>query len=72
MLTDYMVKCPHPDCRWTGSLLPSRNREAWLSAAPKTREVVFECPRCRREWHAQLVGEDVRNLPLEEPALHGA
>src|SRR5262249_56654086 len=32
MLTDYMVTCPHVGCHWSGSLLPSRNREAWLSA----------------------------------------
>jgi hypothetical protein len=70
MLTDYMVHCPH--CRWSGSLLPSRNREAWRSAVPSTHEVVFECPRCRGEWHARLVGDDVRPLPLEEVALHEA
>jgi hypothetical protein len=66
VLTDYMVTCPYPNCRWSGSLLPSRNRDAWLSAAPTTHHVVFECPRCRREWRAELVGEDVHPLPLEE------
>jgi hypothetical protein len=72
MLTDYMVTCPHPGCHWSGSLLPSRNREAWRAAAPTTHHIVFECPRCHGEWHAELVGDDVRPLPLEELALPGA
>ena len=73
MLTDYMVTCPHVGCHWSGSLLPSRNREAWLSAIPKTRIIIFECPRCHGEWHAEVVGDDARPLPLdsEELALHG-
>jgi hypothetical protein len=72
MLTDYMVRCPHPGCRWSGSLLPSGNREAWRSATPATNEVTFECPRCRGVWHAVLVGDDVRPLPLDELVSPGA
>jgi hypothetical protein len=69
MLTDYMVTCPHAGCRWSGSLLPSRNRDAWLTAIPRTNEIVFECPRCHREWRAKLVGDDVHPLPLNEVAV---
>jgi hypothetical protein len=74
MLTDYMVTCPHVGCHWSGSLLPSRNREAWLSAIPQTRTIVFECPRCHGAWYAEVVGDDARPLPLatEELALHEA
>ena len=32
MLTDYMVTCPYPGCRWFGSLFPQGNREAWKPA----------------------------------------
>ncbi len=71
MLTDYMVTCPHPGCHWSGSLLPSRNREAWRAATPTTHDIVFECPRCRREWHAELVGDDARPLPLEDLVTPG-
>ena len=71
MLTDYMVTCPYPGCRWSGSLLPSRNREAWRAAIPTTNEVVFECPRCHGEWRARLVGDDAVPLPLGESALAG-
>jgi hypothetical protein len=69
MLTDYMVTCPHPGCHWSGSLLPSRNRDAWRSALPTTHDVTFVCPRCGGEWHAELVGDDVRPLPLEDLAV---
>jgi hypothetical protein len=65
MLTDYMVSCPLPGCGWSGSLLPSQNREAWRNAAPTTHEVLFRCPRCGGEWRAELVGDDIRPLPLE-------
>ncbi len=71
MLTDYMVTCPYPGCHWSGSLLPSRNREAWRAATPTTHDIVFECPRCHREWHAELVGDDARPLPLEDLVLPG-
>src|SRR5262249_30333986 len=66
MLTDYMVKCPHLGCNWSGSLLPKGNHEAWRAAVPTVRAVTFECPRCHREWHGQVIGDDVKPLPLEE------
>jgi hypothetical protein len=69
MLTDYMVTCPQAGCRWSGSLLPSRNRDAWLSALPATTMVVFQCPRCRREWTAHLIGDE---LVKEHEELVGA
>ena len=68
MLTDYLVKCPHSNCGWFGSLFPKGNREAWLAAVPSVREVTFECPRCHGEWHAQVIGDDVKPLPVEELA----
>jgi len=66
MLTSYWVTCPHPHCKWSGSLLPDSNAEAWRNASPRLATVTFHCPRCRREWRARQCGEDVRNLPLEE------
>jgi hypothetical protein len=65
MLTDYLVHCPHEGCNWRGSLFPKGNREAWRPATPTQNRIVFECPRCRREWHARIVGEDAIALPLE-------
>lgn len=69
MLTDYLVKCPHSGCGWFGSLFPKGNREAWRAAVPSVREVTFECPRCHGEWHAQVIGDDVKALPLEDLAV---
>ena len=66
MLTDYMVKCPHHGCGWSGSLLPKGNRDAWRAALPTVHEVAFECPRCHTEWHAEVIGDDVKPLPLVE------
>ena len=68
MLTDYMVRCPHPGCGWHGPLFPLGNRDAWKPAVPGVNEVVFDCPRCHGEWHARVVGDDVKPLPLPEPA----
>ena len=72
MLTDYMVKCPHLGCNWAGSLLPRNNREAWRAAVPTIQEVTFECPRCHGEWHAQVIGDDVKPLPVVETAASWA
>jgi len=65
MLTSYLVRCPHPDCRWSGCLLPHEHLEAWRGALPDCSETMFECPRCRRSWQARIVGDDVVPLPLE-------
>jgi hypothetical protein len=69
MLTSYLVRCPHVGCDWFGSLLPRNDPEAWRGSSPRLSEVVFQCPHCEGEWRARVVGDDVENLPLEEPAL---
>ena len=67
MLTDYVVSCPN--CRWSGCLLPSTNRQPRQGALPAVKIVCFACPRCREEWHAQVIGDDVKPLPREEEDL---
>lgn len=69
MLTDYLVSCPHFGCNWRGSLLPEGNQEAWRTAVPRVREVVFCCPRCGGTWHAEIMGDDVRPLPVTDSAM---
>jgi hypothetical protein len=66
MLTSYLVKCPHFDCNWSGSLLPSRDTDSWRGSVPTTSTAVFECPHCHAEWRAKIVGDDVVPLPLDE------
>jgi hypothetical protein len=72
MLTSYLVHCPHAGCNWFGSLLPAANAEAWRSATPTTKVVVFECPQCHGQWQARVVGDDVKALPLQELATVSA
>jgi hypothetical protein len=66
MLTSYLVKCPHFNCGWFGSLLPSRDTDSWRGSIPTTSIAVFECPNCQHTWRARVVGDDVVPLPLEE------
>ncbi len=70
MLTSYLVRCPQAGCGWRGSLLPSRDKDSWRHSVPTVPIAVFECPKCRHEWRAQIVGDDVKPLPQEslEPA----
>jgi hypothetical protein len=70
MLTDYIVHCPHVGCGWYGPLFPRGNRADFLPARPNCRVVAFECPRCRGEWHAEVIGDDVKPLPVEELVAH--
>jgi hypothetical protein len=68
MLTSYLVKCPHAGCDWFGSLLPRENTDSWYGAVPSVPEAVFECPQCRRRWHARVRGDDLETVSLEESA----
>jgi hypothetical protein len=64
MLTSYLVSCPHLGCGWFGSLLPSHSPG---SPPVVTGSVVtFHCPQCETEWRAQVIGDDVHSLPLED------
>jgi hypothetical protein len=66
MLTSYLVKCPHFNCNWSGSLLPSRDTDSWRGSVPTTPIAVFECPQCHNGWRARVVGDDVVQLPLDD------
>ncbi len=66
MLTSYLVKCPRVGCGWFGSLLPNRDTDSWRGPMPTVAVAVFECPSCRQEWRARVVGDDVVPLPVED------
>jgi hypothetical protein len=68
MLTSYRVSCPHAGCDWIGSLLPQTDTQAYLGAVVSAKVVVFQCPKCERQWRAKVVGDDVIRLPLESRA----
>jgi hypothetical protein len=66
MLTSYLVKCPHFNCNWFGSLLPTQDTDSWSGAIPTTPVAVFECPQCQRRWRARIKGDDVEALPVDD------
>ncbi|HZT82106.1 MAG TPA: hypothetical protein VFA26_17900 [Gemmataceae bacterium] len=69
MLTSYWVRCPHLGCNWSGNLLPQGDTRLFTAAVPGTKVVVFQCPTCQGQWKGQVVGDDVRPLPLEQTAV---
>lgn len=66
MKTSYHVKCPQPNCGYSGNLLPIDNMDSWCGAVPAVTVANFQCPRCRVEWKAKVKGDDVENLPIEQ------
>jgi hypothetical protein len=69
MLTIYWVTCPHAGCKWSGTLLPLTDTQAFRPALPTTRTIMFQCPRCTGQWRGRVVGDDVIPLPLEQKAV---
>lgn len=66
MLTNYPVRCPYEGCGWRGTLFPLDSAVVCRTAQPTNRTISFECPKCRRDWKARVVGEDAVNLPLKQ------
>ncbi len=67
MLTSFLVRCPHDDCKWTGNLIPRKDAEQWHGQTPTTARptVVFHCAKCRREFRGQIIGDDVKIIAAE-------
>lgn len=73
MLTSYAVKCPRPDCQWSGNLLPEHAQDIWKGAMPTTPELAFHCPRCGVRWHVHVAHDDLEGLAeIERGSLVGA
>ena len=66
MTTDYLVKCPHMNCHWFGSLPATFDDSVGCGTTMNVSIVAFQCPRCRQIWPARLIGDDLETLPLEE------
>lgn len=65
MSTGYLVKCPHAHCNWFGELPAQPDPDAWREPVMTIPLVVFECPRCGKEWRARVIGNDIEALPVE-------
>jgi hypothetical protein len=63
MLTSYPVACPHEDCGWSGSLVPSLLRGGSDSEITSMHRAWFCCPRCQRDWEVRITNDKVTVLP---------
>jgi hypothetical protein len=66
MLTSYPVACPHENCDWTGSLLPSILRGGPDAEIVSMQRAWFRCPRCQRDWEVRIADDRVTVLPAVE------
>ncbi len=67
MLSSYPVICPHPECNWTGNLVPSQIRGGADAEIASLQRAWFLCPSCQRNWEMRIQGEKVVGLPVSEP-----
>ena len=65
MFTRYLVNCAHLGCGWSGRLWPKLESDSRSSSVVGVLMVSFECPRCREEWQARIIGNEVESLPVE-------
>jgi hypothetical protein len=63
MLSSYPVKCPHEDCGWAGSEVPSPAQGGAGSEIASGRRAWFRCPRCGRDWEVLMEDDKVTVLP---------
>lgn len=64
MLTSYPVTCPHENCGWTGSLLPSVVRGGESSEVASMQRAWFQCLRCGRDWEVRITNDRVTVAPV--------
>jgi hypothetical protein len=66
MLSSYSVACPHENCNWTGSLVPSHVRGGTEAEIVSTHRAWFCCPGCQRDWEVRITNDRVTVLPAVE------
>jgi hypothetical protein len=59
MLSSYSVACPHDDCGWTGSLVPSLAQGGKDAEIASKQRAWFQCPRCQRDWEVRITDDRV-------------
>jgi hypothetical protein len=69
MLSSYPVACPHENCGWTGSLVPSHLRGGVDAEIASMQRAWFRCPRCQRDWEVRIKDDKVTVLPAVEHSL---
>ena len=63
MVGHYSMACPHENCGWTGSLVPSGVPGAGGAEVASGQRAWFQCPRCARSWKVLMSGDRVMILP---------
>jgi hypothetical protein len=69
MLSSYPVACPHKDCGWAGSLVPSLVRGGAGEEIATMQRAWFRCPRCQGDWEVRITNDRVTVVPASE---HGS
>lgn len=59
MLTSYSVSCPHEDCDWNGSLMPSVRQGGEDAEIDSGHRAWFQCPSCDRDWEVRITNDRV-------------
>ena len=66
MLSSYPVACPHANCGWDGSLVPSLLRGGPGAEIVSLHRAWFRCPRCQLDWEVRITDDRVKVLPAVE------
>ncbi|HJT76792.1 MAG TPA: hypothetical protein VJ739_06280 [Gemmataceae bacterium] len=75
MLSSYPVACPHANCGWAGSLVPSLLRGGPDAEIMSMHRAWFRCPRCQADWEVRITHDQVMVVPAVERGSafrHGA
>ena len=64
MLSSYPVVCPHENCGWSGSLIPSLACGGEDAEVASRERAWFHCPRCQRDWEVRIANDHVTVLPI--------
>jgi hypothetical protein len=66
MLSSYPVACPHENCGWVGSLVPSPAKGGGGAEIASAQAAWFRCPRCQRDWKVRISNDRVTAVPDAE------
>jgi hypothetical protein len=59
MLSSYSLACPHANCDWSGSLIPSLVPGGADAEIGSAQRAWFRCPRCQRDWEVRISNDKV-------------
>ncbi len=66
MLSSFPVICPHANCGWSGSLVPSVLWGGADAEIASMHRAWFRCPHCQGDWEVRITNGRVTILPPVE------